>query len=155
MERRVKDAGRATFRLVNEAHPSMARAYDTPRVDVLRVVADHGPIRPRDIGDRLGMPSPSVTRHLHTLKNAGHVTPEADPADTRTHLIALTPAGRAELADLQDTGLPVFRDVVAGWSAEDLATLTRLMSRLADDWSARGPVFKRPDQRAEPRWRSR
>ncbi|MFD1050418.1 MarR family winged helix-turn-helix transcriptional regulator, partial [Kibdelosporangium lantanae] len=113
MERRVKDAGRATFRLISAAHPSMARAYDTPRIDVLRVVVADGPIRPRDISDQLGMPSPSLTRHLHTLKNAGHVVTEEDPTDTRTHLIAVTPAGRAELAKLEDTGMPVFRDVVA------------------------------------------
>lgn len=154
MERRVKDAGRATFRLIAEAHASMAREYDTPRIDVLRMVAAHGPIRPGDIGDRLGMPSPSVTRHLHTLKTAGHVRVEADPGDTRTHLIALTPAGRTELTKLEDTGIPVFRDVVADWNAEDLAALTRVVSRLAEDWAERAPAVKRLDQRLERRWRS-
>jgi DNA-binding MarR family transcriptional regulator len=151
----VRELNRATFVLVSEAQRGMARAFDAPRVGVLRVVAD-GPLRPSEIGERLDMAPSSVTRHMQALEDAGHVAVEVDPADARTCLIQATDDGIEELDRLEQLGLAAFEQVVAEWDAEDLATLTRLLRRLTDDWAERGAAARRePRPGKAPRWRFR
>ncbi|HYQ70113.1 MarR family winged helix-turn-helix transcriptional regulator [Actinophytocola sp.] len=151
----VRELSRATFVLVSEAQRGMARAFDAPRVGVLRVVAD-GPQRPSEIGERLDMAPSSVTRHVQALEDAGHVTVEADPFDARTCLVDATPDGREELHRLEQLGLAAFEQVVADWDVDDLAALTRLLGRLTEDWAERGTAARRPARPGKaPRWRYR
>jgi DNA-binding MarR family transcriptional regulator len=141
--------------LVSEAQRGMARAFDAPRVGVLRVVAD-GPQRPSEIGERLDMAPSSVTRHVQALEDAGHVTVEADPFDARTCFVDATPDGREELHRLEQLGLAAFEQVTAEWDVDDLATLTRLLRRLTEDWAERGTSARRPARHGKaPRWRYR
>jgi DNA-binding MarR family transcriptional regulator len=132
------------------------KSFDARHAGVLHVVAAQGPVRPSAIGELLDMAPSSVTRHVQALEDAGQVVVRADPADARTCLIEVTEAGSIELGDLEEAGLTVFAEVVAEWSVEDLATLTRLLHRLTDDWARRGPAAKRRNQpKREPRWRFR
>jgi DNA-binding MarR family transcriptional regulator len=151
----VRELSRAAFVLVSEAQRGMARAFDAPRVGVLRVVAE-GPLRPSEIGERLDMAPSSVTRHVQALEDAGHVSVEADPFDARTCLVEATPDGVEELTRLEQLGLAAFEEVVAGWDVKDLATLTRLLRRLTEDWAERGTAARRqPRSGKAPRWRFR
>lgn len=151
----VRDLNRATFVLVTEAQRGMARAFDAPRVGVLRAVAP-GRLRPSEISERLDMAPSSVTRHVQALEDAGHVSVEPDPSDARTCLIEATPAGIAELNQLERIGLDAFEQVVQDWEVEDLRTLTRLLRRLTADWSERGTSARRQARPGNvPRWRFR
>ncbi|TDV48995.1 MarR family winged helix-turn-helix transcriptional regulator [Actinophytocola oryzae] len=151
----VRELNRATFVLVSEAQRGMAKAFDAPRVGVLRMVAD-GPLRPSEIGERLDMAPSSVTRHVQALEDAGHVTVEADPFDARTCLVEVTEDGTEELDRLESLGLAAFEQVVADWDADDLVTLTRLLARLTRDWAERGTAARRPARPGKaPRWRFR
>src|SRR5262245_43048456 len=151
----VRELNRATFVLVSEAQRGMARAFDAPRVGVLRVVAD-GPSRPSEIGEALDMAPSSVTRHVQALEDAGHVRVEADPFDARTCLVQATDDGVEELRKLEQLGLAAFEQVVAEWDLEDVATLTRLVRRLTEDWAERGAAARRqPRPGKAPRWRFR
>jgi DNA-binding MarR family transcriptional regulator len=151
----VRDLNRATFVLVSEAARGMAKAFDAPRVGVLRVVAD-APLRPSEIGERLDLAPSTVTRHVQALEDAGHVTVEEDPFDARTCLVEATADGVEELTRLEQLGLAAFEQVVAEWDVEDLATLTRLLHRLTEDWAERGSAARRPARPGKaPRWRFR
>src|SRR5262245_40448709 len=134
MERKrvVRELSRATFELVSDAQRGMARAFDVPRVGVLRTVAD-GKLRPSEIGERLDMAPSSVTRHVQALEDAGQVSVEPDPGDARTCLIEATAAGLEELDQLERAGLDAFGQVVQDWDIDDLQELTRLLRRLAAD----------------------
>jgi DNA-binding MarR family transcriptional regulator len=149
----VLELSRATFVLVSEAQRGMAKAFDAPRVGVLRAVAD-GPLRPSEIGERLDMAPSSVTRHVQALEDAGQVTVEADPYDARTCLVQASEDGVEELTRLEQLGLTAFEQVVAEWDADDIATLTRLVTRLTKDWAERGAAARRPARPGKaPRWR--
>jgi DNA-binding MarR family transcriptional regulator len=151
----VRELNRATFVLVTEAQRGMARAFDLPRVGVLRSVAP-GRLRPSEIGERLDMAPSSVTRHVQALEDAGHVTVEPDPTDARTCLVQATPAGIEELEQLERAGLEAFGEVVRDWEVDDLRTLTRLLHRLTADWAERGASARRQSRPANvPRWRFR
>jgi DNA-binding MarR family transcriptional regulator/N-acetylglutamate synthase-like GNAT family acetyltransferase len=55
---------------------------------------------PRDIRVRLGLDSGYVSRVVGSLQRDGLITSEADPRDRRTRRLRVTPAGRAEMAEL-------------------------------------------------------
>ena len=55
---------------------------------------------PRDIRARLGLDSGYLARMLRALQRDGLVAEEPDPADGRTKRLTLTPAGHAEMAEL-------------------------------------------------------
>jgi DNA-binding MarR family transcriptional regulator/N-acetylglutamate synthase-like GNAT family acetyltransferase len=55
---------------------------------------------PRDIRARLGLDSGYLARLLRALQRDGLVTEKPDPGDRRTKRLTLTPAGRAEMAEL-------------------------------------------------------
>ncbi|MFI7418671.1 MarR family winged helix-turn-helix transcriptional regulator [Nonomuraea sp. NPDC049684] len=157
MERKkvVRDLNRAAFALITEGQRGMARAFDAPRVGVLRAVAS-GRLRPSEIGERLDMAPSSVTRHVQALEDAGQVSVEPDPTDARTCLVEATAAGRKELERLESAGLAAFEQVVSNWDEDDLRTLTRLMHRLSADWAERGAAARRQVRPAGvPRWRFR
>lgn len=158
MERKtaVLEVSQSVFTLVTEAQQAMSRAFDVPRVGVLRAVALGGPLRPSAITEQLDMAPSTVTRHVQTLEDAGHVTVRPDPGDARTCLIEMTEAGRTELGHLDEIGQAVFGEVVADWSVRDMQTLARLVRRLTDDWAQRGPSARRHARSGgQPRWRFR
>jgi DNA-binding MarR family transcriptional regulator len=151
----VRELSRATFELVSDAQRGMARAFDVPRVGVLRSVAG-GKLRPSEIGDRLDMAPSSVTRHVQALEDAGQVGVEPDPDDARTCLVQATEAGLAELDQLERAGLAAFEQVVRDWDDDDLEALTRLLRRLSADWAERGATARRQPRAGNvPRWRFR
>ncbi|WP_328332689.1 MarR family winged helix-turn-helix transcriptional regulator [Kribbella sp. NBC_00382] len=141
---------------VGAAQRGMVANFDLARVSVLSAVAADGPLRPREVGKRLGMAPSSVTRHVQALEDAGQLSVEPDPEDQRTCLLEVTEAGRGELDSLQAVGGAVLGEVVADWSQKDIATLSSLLQRLVADWAERGEGARTkpkpaPDRR--PRWR--
>lgn len=152
----VRQLADAVFTLVEGARRGMARAFDVTRIGLLRLTAGDEPVRPSDVADALDVNPSTVTRYVRALEDEGFVRVTADPADRRSCLIAATDQGLAELARGDDAGLDVFTSVVHDWSAEDVREFTRLIGRLAEDWTRRGPVHTRLTGRATPpRWRTR
>lgn len=105
---------------------------------MLQLAAESGPLRAGEIAERLDALPSSVTRHVRTLVDSGLVTTTQDPDDRRAVLVEATDAGRAELQQFLDVGDLVFGAVIADWPAEDVVTLTRLLDRLIESWSAAG-----------------
>jgi len=141
--------------LVEGAHRGMARSFDLTRTGLLRLAASGEPVRPTDAADALDVNPSTVTRYARALEEEGFVRVTGDPADRRSCLISATAAGEAELARFAEAGVDVFGAVIHDWSAEDVRDFSRLITRLADDWMARGPAHTRPPRRpAAPRWRT-
>jgi DNA-binding MarR family transcriptional regulator len=119
---------------------------------VLRVVAARQPARPTDIAVALDVHQSSITRQVQSLAAAGLVAVEADPADRRSCFVTLTDAGRAETERLMEIGLDRFVTFLAGWSAEDVQTLGRLLSRLE---ASIAEVKQREQAAPERDWQAR
>ena len=64
---------------------------------------------------------------LNELETAGLVRRERDPLDRRRHVVELTAAGRAALERAEDAQESLEDEVFAGLSADDRATLRRLL----------------------------
>src|ERR671930_1011502 len=64
----------------------------------LATIDRHGPLTPSELADRERVRRPTATRVIAFLEEAGLVARTRDPADGRSYLVALSPAGRELLA---------------------------------------------------------
>ena len=88
--------GRAHRRLrqeVGEAGVSYAQ------YSVLTVLVREGPLTPGRLAERERVQPPTMTRTVNCLAELGLVTKTADPRDGRQVVVALTPAGEAEVKE--------------------------------------------------------
>src|SRR5215210_2726063 len=65
----------------------------------LATVERHGPLTPSELAARERVQRPTVTRLVCRLEEAGLLERTASPADGRSTLLAIRPAGRNLLAD--------------------------------------------------------
>jgi len=105
-------------------------------LSLLQLIAGRGAIRPSEIADLRGIHPSLVTRQVRELEDAGHVRVAADPADGRSCLVTLTPAGADELKRLTEVGLDRFALFVADWQPGDVRTLTALLDKLRNSIAA-------------------
>src|ERR1700722_12417899 len=87
-------------------------------LSLLQVIAGHEPVRPSEIADLQQVHPSLVTRQIRELEDAGYVKVTADPDDRRSCLVALQPAGGAELGRLQEFGLKRFALFVKDWEPD-------------------------------------
>jgi DNA-binding MarR family transcriptional regulator/GNAT superfamily N-acetyltransferase len=78
------------------------RYLDRRPLGELRVLFEIGPggATARDVRARLGLDSGYLARMLRALQRDGLIETAPDPADRRTKRLSLTPAGRAEMEEL-------------------------------------------------------
>ena len=91
----------------------------------LATIEHHGPLTPSELATRERVQRPTVTRFVCRLEELGLVTRAADPADRRSALITITPAGRALLATARTRKDAFLSERLEGLSASDRATLER------------------------------
>ncbi len=132
-------------------------------LSLLQVIAERDGIRPSEIAD-LQLVHPSlVTRQVRELEDAGYAQVTADPADGRSWLVTLTPAGQEETRRLQQVGLDRFALFVADWDPGEVRALTGLLDKLRSSMAAvsererrlparrERPGMARPQRRRETR----
>jgi DNA-binding MarR family transcriptional regulator len=107
---------------------------DTGEFDVLSTLLRSGPpycLRPTELYTSLMISSGGLTDRLNRLQKAGLVSRSPSREDARSLLVQLTPLGqrRAEAAFRED--MAAERALLQGLSAGELATLARLLAKLA------------------------
>jgi DNA-binding MarR family transcriptional regulator len=105
-------------------------------LSLLQLIADRQAIRPSEIADLQEVHPSLITRQVRELEDAGHVQVAADPADGRSCLVTLTPAGAGELRRLTQVGLDRFALFVADWQPGQVRTLTALLDKLRESIAA-------------------
>lgn len=134
---------RTHARLWDEIEAQMRRAtgLTMPRYDVLmQLEGAGGRLRLSELADAVVLSASGLSKLLDRMEESGLVTREADPADARSTLAAITPRGRqvvrraraAHHAHLQSA----FGDALVG---RDAADLLRVMNRL-DAQARPGPL---------------
>ena len=105
-------------------------------LSLLQLIAGRQPLRPSEIAEVHGVHPSLVTRQVRELEDAGYVQVAADPADGRSCLVTLTPAGAGELQRLTQAGLDRFALFVADWQPSDVRILTALLDKLRNSIAA-------------------
>jgi DNA-binding MarR family transcriptional regulator len=68
---------------------------------VLGILRDHGPMSPSELGERLIVTRATVTGLVDSLEARGFVRRSANPADRRSLVVGITPAGRRVAQELR------------------------------------------------------
>ena len=103
---------------------------------ILGVLDRGGPQRVSSIAHRAGMIGTLASRELRALEAAGYVVRTADGADGRVVVVSITASGLDAYHRLRAASVAAAGDALAGWKADELADLARMLSRMADDFSA-------------------
>jgi DNA-binding MarR family transcriptional regulator len=91
----------------------------------LATIARHGPLTPSELAERERVQRPTATKLLARLEAPGLVARTADPADRRSSLVAVSPAGLALLAEARTRKDAYLARRLRALSPEDRATLRR------------------------------
>ena len=91
----------------------------------LATVERHGPLTPSELADIERVKRPTATRTLGLLADAGLVDRTRDPADGRSALVSINPAGRERLRRLRGRKNAYLARRMRDLPAEDVETLER------------------------------
>ncbi|MEU5863214.1 MULTISPECIES: MarR family transcriptional regulator [unclassified Nonomuraea] len=111
---------------------------DRPDVQIIVYLLDAG--EPRRIGmiaEGLQVESPHVTRHVAALEQRGLVERVRDPDDRRAWRIALTEEGAEVAGRCRRITTGWFEEALADWPESEREELSRLMTKLSDDFCER------------------
>lgn len=89
-----------------------------------------GDARLGDLAVRLCIAPSVVSRVVVPLEAEGLVERRHDPDDARAYLLALTPDGRAVLADIRHQQSAMFAELIADWPEDDVRAAIRVCERL-------------------------
>ena len=85
---------------------------------VLRFVGE-GESRATHLAERLGVSAPVLSRHIADLEEQGYVVRRQDPDDGRAQLVALSPPGRRNSAEIEEHRAATLQGYLSDWSEED------------------------------------
>ncbi|MEV5953536.1 MarR family transcriptional regulator [Streptomyces sp. NPDC051987] len=97
---------------------------------VLTLLGRHGSMRMSKLAELLAVDMSVTSRHVAHAAERGWIERSADPADKRSRILHLTPAGEATLADLSRRSTELLAERLGDWSDEEVDQLIRLMTRL-------------------------
>ena len=98
----------------------------------LGILRDHGAMPPSTLSDRLIVTRATVTGVVDSLAQRGFVRRTANPADRRSLLVEITPAGLAVLAELRTLVHRNEKAWMAALSESDLRAYIELLHRIQD-----------------------
>ncbi|MGX1560361.1 MarR family winged helix-turn-helix transcriptional regulator [Streptomyces sp. NPDC055506] len=111
---------------------------------VLTLLGRHGDMRMSKLAELLAVDMSVTSRHVAHVVDRGWIERSPDPADKRSRILRLTPAGDAQLHELSRRTTEVLEERLSDWSDEDVRRLTQLMARLRESFDCR------PATRAAP-----
>jgi DNA-binding MarR family transcriptional regulator len=105
---------------------------DPAMMFVLHHVAARGPLRVSALAGAMGLDTSTASRHVRQLEDGGYLARTGDPDDRRAFQVRLTRRGRAALDQAMRARGRLVDRATADWPEDDRATLTTLMTRLAE-----------------------
>ncbi|MET7286858.1 MarR family transcriptional regulator [Streptomyces sp. NPDC005573] len=111
---------------------------------VLTLLGRHGDMRMSKLAELLAVDMSVTSRHVTHVAVRGWIERSPDPADKRSRILRLTPAGLEQLDELSRRTSRLLSERLADWSDEDLAQLIRLMTRMRASFGDCRSVPARP-----------
>ncbi|MFD3503715.1 MarR family winged helix-turn-helix transcriptional regulator [Streptomyces sp. NPDC058676] len=97
---------------------------------VLTLLGRHGDMRMSKLAELLAVDMSVTSRHVAHVAQRGWIDRSPDPADKRSRILHLTPAGQARLAEMSRLTCRMLAERLSDWSDDEVAQLTVLMARL-------------------------
>ncbi|MFD0304708.1 MarR family winged helix-turn-helix transcriptional regulator [Streptomyces sp. NPDC127119] len=97
---------------------------------VLTLLDRHGEMRMSRLAELMAIDMSVTSRHVAHVAEHGWIDRSPDPADKRSRILRLTPAGRDMLADLSERYMNALAHYLADWSDDEVDQLNTLLGRL-------------------------
>ncbi|MFI6059401.1 MarR family winged helix-turn-helix transcriptional regulator [Streptomyces sp. NPDC051286] len=105
---------------------------------VLALLCRHGEMRISSLAELMAVDMSVTSRHVAHVAERGWIERSPDPADKRSRILRLTPAGSAVLGDLNRRTAELFAHNLQEWSDDEVGQLNTLLARLRDSFACRG-----------------
>jgi len=127
---------------LRKAHEEEMRAHDLSgaQFEVLRHLWEQDGLAQRQLQDRLGVSSPTLTGIVDGLSARGLLERRQCPADARVKLLFLMPAGRALESQVEAAMARVQARLLAGFSASEAALMHDWLRRIAHNLGVSGDL---------------
>ena len=103
--------------------------------EIVKTLEEAGTLRLTEIGDRLQMPAPQMTRLMDRLVSLGLVERQTNPADRRTIDVTLTTRGRIVLQEHDRLMRDAIRTTLSALTGNELTELSASLRKLRDIFS--------------------
>ncbi|MDO0926970.1 MarR family transcriptional regulator [Streptomyces sp. TG1A-8] len=97
---------------------------------VLTLLGRHGAMRMSKLAELLAVDMSVTSRHVAHVAARGWIERSPDPADKRSRILRLTPAGWERLDDLYRRTTHLLADRLSDWTDDEVGQLIQLMTRL-------------------------
>ncbi|MER6528921.1 MarR family transcriptional regulator [Streptomyces sp. NPDC001508] len=111
---------------------------------VLTLLGRHGDMRMSKLAELLAVDMSVTSRHVAHVAERGWIERSPDPADKRSRILRLTPAGRSMTDELARRSTQLLAERLSDWSDDEVAQLIRLMTRLRNSFGDCRTVPARP-----------
>ncbi|MBV9593849.1 MAG: winged helix-turn-helix transcriptional regulator [Actinobacteria bacterium] len=141
---------RAFARLKNQFLAEARDSVEWSAHLLINTLTAEGPMRSSALAEAVQSDPSTISRQVQALVNDGFVERRADPADGRASVLVVTDRGRRVHLDHKRLRNQHYQTMLAGWTPEELHTLTQLLARFTDDLDAARPSWLRSEQNPEP-----
>ena len=117
---------------------------------VLTLLDRHGEMRMSRLAELLAIDMSVTSRHVAHVAERGWIDRSPDPADKRSRILRLTPAGRDMLAELSERYMNALVHYLEDWSDDEVDQLNTLLGRLRTSFGDCRPVPTAPATPAVP-----
>lgn len=110
-----------------------AKRLDRAGYLILTLLDERGSLRIRAVANALGLDISTASRQVSALLEKGLIEGEACVTDGRATELRLSSAGKMLLGQVQDARHVLYRRILKGWNASDLAAFSMLLGKFNDD----------------------
>ncbi|MEW2314056.1 MarR family winged helix-turn-helix transcriptional regulator [Streptomyces bauhiniae] len=97
---------------------------------VLTLLGRHEEMRMSKLAELLAVDMSVTSRHVAHVAARGWIERSPDPADKRSRILRLTPAGNDQLTELSLRTSRLLEERLSDWTDDEVAQLIQLMTRL-------------------------
>ncbi|HCF06030.1 MAG: transcriptional regulator, MarR family [Desulfomicrobiaceae bacterium] len=101
-----------------------------PQMHTLEILGHHAPLRMKDLAERLGVTTGTMTVTVDKLERLGLVTRQPHGTDRRSFLVALTPEGERLYQEHHGHHLRLTQELTADLTETELACLTQTLAKM-------------------------
>ncbi|MFJ6571274.1 MarR family winged helix-turn-helix transcriptional regulator [Streptomyces sp. NPDC091292] len=101
---------------------------------VLTLLDRHGDMRMSRLAELLAVDMSVTSRHVAHVAERGWIERCPDPADKRSRILRLTPAGKERLDDMSERYVETLAHFLGDWSDDEVDQLCTLLARLRDSF---------------------
>jgi DNA-binding MarR family transcriptional regulator len=111
---------------------------------VLTLLGRHGDMRMSKLAELLAVDLSVTSRHVAHVAARGWIERDPDPADKRSRILRLTPAGLEQLDELSRRTSQLLAERLSDWTDDEVGQLIGLMTRLRSSFGDCRPPSARP-----------